>query len=146
MTLNKLVEIITQMGNDHEIIATTYYGPAMEKLAEAEVSYPMFTFDTTGGNIFGSSLTLTFQMFFFDRLWADRSNEQEVHSDQLQIAQDIIAQLRYPGFDFTVGDNIQVNLFTDSTPEMLAGVNVQVSLELPYVSDRCAVPTTYTYA
>jgi hypothetical protein len=145
MTLNELIGQITEFGNNHQIIETTYYGPAMDKLAEADVKYPMFTFDTNGGNIDGASLVLTFSMFFFDRLTADRSNEQDVHSDQLQIAQDIIAQLRYPGWDFDIRPGIPVSLFTDSTPEMLAGVNAQVTLVLPYVSDRCSVPSTQTY-
>lgn len=145
MTLNQLVAQITELGNNHQIIETTYYGPAMLKLAEADVTYPMFTFDTTGGNIDGASLVLSFSMFFFDRLTADRSNEQDVHSDMLQVAQDVIAQLRWPGWDFVLRPNIAVNLFTDSTPEMLAGVNISATFELPYVSDRCSVPSTQSY-
>lgn len=145
MTLNEIVQQITEFGEKHQIIATTYYGPAMDKLAEADVEYPMFTFDTTGGNIDGPSLVLNFSMFFFDRLTADRSNEQDVHSDMLQVAQDIIAQLRWPGWEFTLRAFVPVSLFTDSTPEMLAGVNITATLELPYVSDRCAVPSTQTY-
>lgn len=145
MTLNELIEKITEFGNNHQIIETTYFGPAMDKLAEADVKYPMFTFDTNGGNIDGASLVLIFSMFFFDRLTADRSNMQDVHSDMLQVAQDIIAQLRYPGWDFDIRPGIPIALFDDSTPEMLAGVNAQVTLVLPYVSDRCSVPSTQTY-
>jgi len=145
MTLNEIVQQITEFGEKHQIIATTYYGPAMDKLAEADVEYPMFTFDTTGGNIDGPSLVLNFSMFFFDRLTADRSNEHDVHSDMLQVAQDIIAQLRWPGWEFTLRAFVPVSLFTDSTPEMLAGANITATLELPYVSDRCAVPSTQTY-
>jgi len=145
MTLNELIGQITEFGNNHQMIETTYFGPAMDKLAEADVKYPMFSFDTNGGNIDGASLVLTFSMFFFDRLTADRSNMQDVHSDMLQVAQDIIAQLRYPGWDFDIRPGIPIALFDDSTPEMLAGVNAQVTLVLPYVSDRCSVPSTQTY-
>lgn len=117
----------------------------MNKLAEADVTYPMFTFDTTGGNIDGATLLLNFQMFFFDRIIAERSNEQDVHSDMLQVAQDIVAQLRWPGWEFVLRPNIPVSLFTDSTPDLLAGVTINVTLELPYISDRCSVPSTQTY-
>lgn len=145
MTLNQLIAQIQELGENHEIIQTTWYGPAMLKLAETDVTYPMFTFDTTGGNIDGASLLLSFQMFFFDRINADRSNEQEVHSDMLQVAQDIIAQLRYPGWDFVLRNTLPVQLFTDSTPDLLAGITVTATIELPYVSDRCSVPSTQTY-
>ena len=145
MTLNQLVQTISDLGDKHEIIATTYYGAAMDKLAESDVAYPMFTFNVAAGRINGQEINLDFSMFFFDRLVADKSNEQDVHSDQLQIAQDIIAQLRWQGWDFSVLDAITVNLFTDDTPEMLAGVNVEMTISMPYQSDRCAVPSTLTY-
>lgn len=145
MTLNEIVGTITDLGDKHQIIETTHFGPAMDKLAEAEVKYPMFTFDTNGGNIDGATLVLTFSMFFFDRLTADRSNMTDVQSDMLQVAQDIVAQLRWPGWEFDIRQGVQVSLFIDSTPEMLAGVNAQVTLVLPYISDRCAVPSTQTY-
>lgn len=145
MTLNEIVEQITEFGEKHQIIQTTYFGPAMQKLAEADVTYPMFTFDTTGGTIDGATLVLTFQMFFFDRINADRTNEPDVHSDMLQVAQDIVAQLRWPGWEFVLRGTIPVSLFTDSTPDLLAGVTLTATLELPYISDRCAVPSTQTY-
>jgi hypothetical protein len=145
MTLNQLVAQITEFGEKHEMIATTYYGAAMDKLAESDVTYPMFTFNVTNGQINGQELVLSFSMFFFDRLQADKTNEQEVHSDMLQIAQDIIAQLRYQGWEFVLQDQITINLFTDDTPEMLAGVNAEIGVSLPYQSDRCAVPSTLIY-
>jgi len=145
MTLNELIEQIQKIGDDHKIIATTYNGVAIDLLSDQEVTYPAFTFDISIGRISGPSLTWDVNMFFFDRLQQSRENEREVQSDQVQIAQDVLASLRYPGNGFTVGDNFAVNLFTESTPELLAGCNMTLSIELPAASDRCVIPSDYEY-
>ena len=145
MTLNELIAQIQEIGDDHKIIETTYNGVAIDLLSEQEVKYPAFTFDISVGRVAGPSLIWEVNMFFFDRLQQGRENEREVQSDQVQIAQDILASLRYPGNGFTVGDNFSINLFTESTPELLAGCNMTLFIELPAVSDRCVIPTDYQY-
>jgi hypothetical protein len=84
-------------------------------------------------------------MFFIDRLVADSENEREVQSDQMSILQDIIAQLRYPGWDWTVDGTVQVQIITDTTPDLLAGVAATITITLPYQSDRCQVPSELIY-
>lgn len=133
------------MGDDHKMIETAYNGVAIDLLSDQEVTYPAFTFDIAVGRIGLASITWDVSMFFFDRLQQSRENEREVQSDQVQIAQDIVAQLRYPGNEFIVGDNFAINLFTESTPELLAGCNITLSIELPSASDRCVIPTDYEY-
>jgi hypothetical protein len=145
MTLNELVAQIQKIGDDHKIIETTYNGVAIDLLSDREVTYPAFTFDISVGRISGPSLTWDVNMFFFDRVQQGGGNEREVQSDQVQIAQDVLASMRYPGNGFTVGDTFTVNLFTESTPELLAGCNMTLSIELPAASDRCVIPTDYNY-
>jgi hypothetical protein len=147
MTLNQFVKIVQRLGEDHKIIRTTWNGAVMDKLAEVDVEYPVFTFDITGARIDGQVIVYDLSMFFFDRLQIDAENEREVQSDQLQIAQDIIAQLRYPGWeDFVILNNVPITFFSDNTPELLAGVNARASIQMDFASDRCVVPTTFTYA
>lgn len=145
MTLNELVAQIQEIGDDHKIIETTYNGVAIDLLSDREVTYPAFTFDISVGRISGPSLTWDVNMFFFDRVQQGGGNEREVQSDQVRIAQDVLASLRYPGNGFTVGDTFTVNLFTESTPELLAGCNMTLSIEMPAASDRCVIPTDYNY-
>jgi len=38
-----------------------------------------------------------------------------------------------------------LTFFTEDTPDLLAGVRADITLELPYTSNRCIVPSTYTY-
>jgi hypothetical protein len=146
MTLKEIIATIEELGNKHLMIATTYNGAAMDRLALSDVEYPMFTFDVSNARISGQTIEFDFSMFFFDRLQADASNEREVQSDQLSIAEDIIAQLKYGGWDsFVLSDNVPIVFFTDNTPEMLAGVNATATVIVDFIADRCSVPTTFVF-
>lgn len=145
MTLNEIIQRIKAIADGHKMIETVYNGPVMDALSESELTYPVMTFDTTAGRISGSSLVFDFSFFFFDRLMQGNDNEREVQSDQVEIAKDIVAQLRFPGQDYTIGETVTINLFTDTTPELLAGCQLILSVDIPFASDRCVVPTDYDY-
>jgi len=145
MTLKEVIETIQKLGEAHEMIETTFNGAVIDRLSIGEVRYPLFTFDTTTGRLSVGSMTVDFQMFFIDRLVADLENEREIQSQMLSIAQDIIAQLRYPGFEFTVADSSDVNFVTDTSPDMLAGVTARVLIDVPYAADRCQVPSDFIF-
>jgi hypothetical protein len=38
-----------------------------------------------------------------------------------------------------------LTFFTEDTPDLLAGVRADISIELPYTANRCQIPTTYAY-
>jgi len=146
MTLNKTIKVIEDLGNAHQQIKTTFYGTAFDFLSKGSDNvYPALFFDLTGASINGKTSTLNFTLFFCDRVLPEQSNEQEVLSDQLLTAQDIIAQLHYNNFDFIMQDSVSIDFFTEDTPEYLAGVSATISLDLPYLQNRCEVPTDYTY-
>jgi len=147
MTLNNLVQTIENLGNAHKQIKTTFYGNAFDflSLSGTDNVYPALFFDLTGASINGKSSTINFTLFFCDRVLPEQSNEQEVLSDQLLTAQDIIAQLHYNDFDFVLQDAVTLDFFTEDTPEYLAGVSATIALDLPYLQNRCEVPTDYTY-
>ncbi len=146
MTLNQVVTTITNVANAHEQIKSVYFGDLSNYLSRGtENIYPSLFFDLTGAQILEKSLTLNFSLYFFDRKLPEDTNETEVLSDQLEICQDIIAQLRYNNFEFDEGLSATLNFFTEDTPDLLAGVRADITLELPYTANRCVVPTTYQY-
>jgi hypothetical protein len=75
----------------------------------------------------------------------EETNETEVISDMLEVCQDIIAQLRSQTFDFDEGLNATLSFFTEDTPDLLAGVRADITIELSYTANRCVVPSTYEY-
>ena len=146
MTLNQIVQTITNLGNAHQQIESVYFGDLVDYLSRgSENVYPSFYFDLTGGTVAERGLTLNFSLYFFDRMLHEETNETEVLSDMLEVCQDIIAQLRSQVFEFDEGLSANLSFFTEDTPELLAGVRADISLELPFLANRCQVPSTYTY-
>lgn len=146
MTLNQIVTTLTNLGNAHQQIKSVYFGDLMDYLSRGtENVYPSLYVDLTGGNVAERGVTLNFSLYFFDRMLHEETNETEVLSDMLEVCQDIIAQLRSQSFDFDEGLSATLTFFTEDTPDLLAGVRADISLELPFIANRCQVPSTYTY-
>lgn len=144
MTLNQVNDYIQKLGDNHWMIKKTFSGNLIDFMG-SENLYPAMNFDLVGAEVNGSTLSVDLAIFFMDRVKQDIRNEMEVLSDQLLIAQDIIAQMRYPGNEFVLSDRVGITFFTDDTPDVLAGVRCDVRLELGYISDRCQVPSDLTY-
>lgn len=140
MTLNQLVAAIQALGENHALIKRTFQGTIVDFLS-TENLYPAMLFDVTGAAINGSEQSINFEMYFMDRVAQDTSNEMEVLSDQLQTAQDIVAQMRNQNNEYELADNVQITFFVDDTGDVLGGVRLDITINLGYISNRCVVPT-----
>jgi hypothetical protein len=146
MTLNQIVTTITNLANAHQQIESVYFGDFPDYLSRGTDNlYPSLYFDLTGGQIQERSLVLNFSLYFFDRMLHEETNETEVLSDMLEVCQDIIAQLRHQNFEFDEGLSATLSFFTEDTPDLLAGVRADITLDLPFLANRCVVPSTYEY-
>jgi hypothetical protein len=146
LTLNELVAKIQAIGDGHKMIKTTYQGNVFDFMSKTpDARYPAMLFDLDTANFEGQVLNVSMLFFFFDRVLAETTNELDVLNDQLLIASDIVAQLRYQLFDFLTDGNVPLVFFREETPDILAGVRASISFEIPFDADRCAVPTTFTY-
>lgn len=145
LTLNQTIKLISDLGSAHEQINTVYFGDVWEFLSQTDNVYPAMFYTLTGSSISGKQLNLDFSLFFLDRQLQDESNENEVLSDQLLIAQDIISMMRYPKFDWEIGDQVSMEFFTEKEEDYLAGVKADVTVSFPMLSDRCQVPTDFNY-
>lgn len=140
MTLNQLVAAIQAIGENHAMIKKTFQGTIVDFLS-TENLYPAMLFDVTGANINGSEQSIDFEMYFMDRVAQDLNNEMEVLSDQLRIAQDIIAEMRDQNNEYELSDTIPISFFVDDTGDVLGGVRLDISINLGYISNRCVIPT-----
>jgi len=146
LTLNQVVSQIKAIAEAHQQINTVYYGDFDEFLGEsADNVYPAMYFDSTNASIATSTLTLNFSLYFFDRMLPEKINETEAVSDMLSVAQDIIAQLLYQEFEFEMNESVQLTFITEDTPDNLVAVKADISMDLPFTSDRCQVPTNFVY-
>jgi hypothetical protein len=53
--------------------------------------------------------------------------------------------LRFPRFDWEIGDNITLEYFTENEKDYLAGVKADVTISFPMLSNRCQIPTDFNY-
>jgi hypothetical protein len=149
MTLNQIVKELTKLGNDHEQINFVYFGDVWERLSNGEVTYPAMFFTLTGATFGAKDIGYSFSMYFMDRMLMEETNETEVLSDMTQVAGDIVAQLRYPEdysiVTWTPSVSMPLSFFTESDPDLLAGVKLDTTLTVPFLNDRCQVPSNYTF-
>lgn len=145
LTLNQTVKLIKDIAQSHDQINTVYFGDVWEFLAQTDNTYPAMFYSLTGSQINGKSLDMSFSLFFLDRQLQDETNETEVLSDQLLIAQDIISMLRFPKFDWEIGDNVILEFFTENEKDYLAGVKADVTVSFPMLSNRCQIPSDFNY-
>lgn len=149
MTLNQIVKELTTIGNDHEQINFVYFGDVWERLSNGEVTYPAMFFTLTGANVLSKEIGYQFSLYFMDRMLSEETNETEVLSDMTQVAADIVAQLRYPTdygkVTWQLNQNLPLTFYTESDPDYLAGVKLDITLTVPFINNRCEVPSNYTY-
>lgn len=145
LTLNQTVKLIKDIAQSHDQINTVYFGDVWEFLAQTDNTYPAMFYSLTGSQINGKSLDMSFSLFFLDRQLQDETNETEVLSDQLLIAQDIVSMLRFPKFDWEIGDNVVLDFFTENEKDYLAGVKADITISFPMLSNRCQIPTDFNY-
>ena len=149
MTLNQIVKELTKLGNDHEQINFVYFGDVWERLSNGEVTYPAMFFTLTGATVGPKEIAYSFSLYFMDRMLMEETNETEVLSDMTQVSGDIVAQLRYPEdysiVTWTPSTNMPLSFFTESDPDLLAGVKLDTTLTVPFLNDRCQVPSNYQF-
>lgn len=149
MTLNQIVSELTKIGNDHEQINYVYFGDVWERISNGEVTYPAMFMTLTGASFGAKDIGYSFSLYFMDRMLMEETNETEVLSDMTQVAGDIVAQLRYPEdysiVTWSLNQNLPITFYTESDPDLLAGVKLDITLTLPFINDRCQVPSNYTF-
>jgi hypothetical protein len=72
--------------------------------------------------------------------WQD--NEDEVLSDQLQVAQDFISALTNdPNEDWTLSSSVSLTRFVESRDDRTAGWQATMTFEIPFGHSVCEIPT-----
>jgi hypothetical protein len=145
LTLNQTVALIKEIAQAHDQINTVYFGDVWEFLAQTDNIYPATFFTLTGSSIAAKTLSLNFSFFFLDRQIQDESNETEVLSDQLLIAQDVFSMLRHPNFNWDIDESVSIEFFTEDEKDYLAGVKMDIVVNYPMLTDRCQIPTNFNY-
>ena len=141
MTLNQLVQKITTYANNHEQIKFVYFGDVWDRLSNGEVSYPAMFFNLTSATLLEKQIEYNMSLYFMDRMLMEEINETEVLSDMTLVGQDIVAELRSPTEEWIIGDNAPITYYTESDPDYLAGIKIDITLKLSSLNNTCQIPT-----
>tara|TARA_B100000700_G_C15049794_1_gene859712 strand:+ start:1879 stop:2394 length:516 start_codon:yes stop_codon:yes gene_type:complete len=90
-TYNNVIDTIKCIGDNHLQIFAVTTGDIWQIDLEKNTKYPLMHINPVSVVASPSMLTMNFQIFIMDLVEPDLANEQEVQSDTLQIATDIIS-------------------------------------------------------
>lgn len=141
MTLNNLIDLLKSYTQSHKQINDFGRGDITELGASKDQKYPLMWVTYNNGRYSGKEMQYNLQLVFADLIFQDKSNEQEVHSDQLLIGLDTVAYLREnPDFDFQVDGDINIDFFTERFTDFTAGCVLSFTVRDPKPLDRCVIP------
>lgn len=110
-------------------------------LKNEQVEYPVCCFFINSGSFNkGREQVFNTQFFFLDKSGADAEFEQDVISDQVGIASDIVSLMRAPRRSYSVDDNISFNTLSDKYEDYLAGVEFTTDITTQSDFDGCDAP------
>lgn len=143
MTINEVKQILNELADAHKEINDFGWGDVWELGESQSITYPLMYATLQDSSISGKTFNLSISLLFMDLVFGDGKNEDDVISDQMLVCQDIIAQLRSDKWDFTLGQNVNINFFSERLSDLVAGVRANITIALPYTADRCVVPSTF---
>tara|TARA_R100000306_G_C4319902_1_gene114616 strand:- start:221 stop:730 length:510 start_codon:yes stop_codon:yes gene_type:complete len=89
-TFNNVIDTIKCVGTQHQIIKSVTTGDIDAIDLEKNTLFPLMHIDIVSVNVLQSEMKYNFQIFFCDLVEPDLSNEQDVLSDTLLLATDVI--------------------------------------------------------
>ncbi len=143
-SLNQFISLLNSLASAHEQIKTFGEGDVWEIGASEAVQYPLMWAVPQPSSTAQKLLNMKFSIIFADILDTDKSNEQDVLSDTMQMALDILAQLNDPDYadNFILDPNASLTPFTEKFDDDVAGWKADINIKINFLSDRCAVPST----
>lgn len=126
------------------MIATVKNELPTEWLKKTEIEFPVACFVINGGSFNkGREQVYSVQMFFLDKSGLEvNENEQEVISDQVGVAYDIVELMRQGDRGYSIPDSIGFSTISDGKYEdYLAGCSLDFDITTQSSFDGCDAPT-----
>ena len=151
-TYSNVLNTLTCIGELHKQIQATSTGDIWDIDLEKNTKFPLYHINPTNVEVSMSQQTFNFQIFVMDIVEPDKSNEQEVLSETLQITTDIIALLKHGELLHTaslthgeearyyVEDDFTCEPFTERFDNTLTGWVVDLPVIIESVLDSCDIP------
>lgn len=110
--------------------------------ATNQPTFPVCCFMINSGSLnIGREQVYNVSFWFLDKAGMENEFEKDVTSDQIQIAADIVSNLREGSNPYTVDTNIAYSVISDKFEDYLAGVNLTFNINTISDYDACNMPT-----
>lgn len=149
MTLNNVINRIKSLALAHKQIRNFYSGLVSDFLTDKDTNFPSVFLQDNGGKIStaGHATTLSYKMFFLDLGNVSENsnrNVQDVQSDMISVAMDIVAQMNAGMFDdWALSEDNNLQLLFENENDLIAGCVLDFSLRIMFTQNLCAIPTTF---
>lgn len=150
MTLNQVIKRIESLALGHKQVQTFRKGFVSDFFADKTAKYPAVCLQDNSGviSLAGHETTLNYRMFIADLVHVSQGtklNEQDVHSDMVSIAMDLLAQMNNGNYDdWKISTDNSLSLFSENDGDFQAGCVIDFSVKIMYTQNICQVPTDIT--
>lgn len=146
MTHNQFIKLFSDIADNHRDINSFGSGDLWEYMANEGTTWKGIALwvnlmDNTIVDLVDSP---KYTFLVMDSVNKDEGNEDEVLSDTLRIAKDIIAVLRQPYYEpyFQIQKNFNLNDFTEKFDSEVSGWQFDITFNQPFIYDSCQVNIT----
>lgn len=141
MTLNNFKNILLSWFNNHAMINSVIYCDDWDFNAERNILYPVVNIEFLSSSITGKQQDYNFKIVIADITKPDDTTQEDnVHSDALQIAEDFFAYAaNTEGFFFN--QTSRLNKFTDDNGDRTSGIVFTITLSSIRPINLCNTPT-----
>lgn len=150
MTLNQVINRIKQLALGHKQVRTFRKGLVSDLFADKTAKYPAVCLQDSSGTISlaGHATTLNYKLFIVDLVHVSedtKDNEQDVESDMVSIAMDLLAQMNNNLYDdWKISAENSLALIFENDGDMHAGCVIDFSVRIMYTQNICQIPTEVT--
>ena len=124
------------------IKSVNYATPKEWLLRNEQPVYPVALFSVNSGTLnIGREQIYNVQFFFLDKSGQEAEFENDVISDQVQTASDILSLIRTGRKNYSIDDNVSFNAISDKYEDYLAGVELTINISTQNEFTGCNVPT-----
>jgi hypothetical protein len=143
-TLNNLVDLFRNIANAHYNVQYFGFGELWEVdgiTAKQMGNYPVLWVIPTGAIQEENTTVFNFDVYAFDLVKEDESNETKVLSDCIQILQDVVRIIRDESDDYELADfNNNFQPFTEKFNERCTGWFVSIGVRVAFDATQCEIP------
>lgn len=146
LTHNQYIKLFSDIATNHKDIHSFGTGDLWEYMAnESDTINPVVMWVLVQPNVVSGGVdSPKYSFIIMDSVDKGEDNEDEVISDTLRIAKDVLAVLRQPYYEafFQFDQNVTFENFTERFDSEMSGWQFDITFKQPFTYDGCQVNMT----